>query len=54
MRCSVVEGNEDFICRFYSGLRCEIQGMVDYKEFHTINQLFQFNMLAEKELQGHE
>ena len=24
MRCSVVEGNEDSICRFYSGLRREI------------------------------
>ena len=24
------------------------------KEFHTVNQLFQFAMLAEKELQGHE
>ena len=50
MCCSVVEGNEDSICRFYSSLRCEIQDIVDYKEFHTVNQLFQFAMLAEKEL----
>ena len=54
MRCSVMEGNEDSICHFYSGLRREIQDIVDYKEFHTINQLFQFAMLAEKELQGCE
>ena len=54
MCCSVVEGNEDSICRFYSGLRREIQDIVDYKEFYTINQLFQFAMLAEKELQGRE
>ena len=54
MRCSVVEGNEDSICRFYSGLRSKIQDIVDYKEFHTVNQLFQFAMLIEKELQGHE
>jgi len=40
MRCSVVEGNEDSICHFYSGLRCEIQDIVDYKEFNTVNQLF--------------
>ena len=40
MHCSVVEGNEDAICRFYSGLRHEIQDIVDYKEFHTVNQLF--------------
>jgi hypothetical protein len=54
MRCGIVEGLEDSICRFYSGLRREIQDIVDYKEFHTVNQLFQFAMLAEKELQGRE
>ena len=54
MRCSVVEGNKDAICHFYSGLRHEIQDIVDYKEFNTANQLFQFAMLAEKELQGLE
>ena len=50
MRCSVVEGNGDSICRFYLGLRREIQDIIDYKEFNTVNQLFQFAMLAEKEL----
>ena len=40
MRCSVMEGNEDVICCFYSGLRREIQDIVDYKEFNTVNQLF--------------
>ena len=50
MRCSVVEGKEDSICHFYSGLRHKIQDIVDYKEFNTVNQLFQFAMLAEKEL----
>ena len=49
-----VEGPEDSICRFYSGLRREIQDVVDYKEFNIVNQLFQFAMLAEKELQGRE
>jgi hypothetical protein len=46
MRCGVVEGAEDSICHFYSGLRREIQDIVDYKEFNTINQLFQFAMLG--------
>ena len=54
MRCSIVEGPEDSICRFYSGLKREIQDIVDYKEFNTVNQLFQFAMLAEKELQGRD
>jgi hypothetical protein len=33
-------------------LRREIQDIIDYKEFNTINQLFQFAMHAEQELQG--
>jgi hypothetical protein len=51
MRCSIVEGTEDSICRFYLGLNHEIQDIVDYNEFNTVNQLFQFAMLTEKELQ---
>ena len=54
MCCSVVKGNEDSICHFYSGLRREIQDIVDYKKVNAVNQLFQFAMLAEKELQGRE
>ena len=54
MCCDIVEGTEDGICIFYSGLRRDIRDIVDYKEFHTINQLFQFAMLAEKELQGRD
>jgi len=40
MHCSVVEGPEDSICRFYSGLRREIHDIVDYKEFNNVNHLF--------------
>jgi hypothetical protein len=32
MRCGVVEGPEDSICHFYSGLRREIQDIIDYKD----------------------
>jgi hypothetical protein len=53
-RCGIVEGHEDALCRFYSGLRRDIQDIVDYKEFNTVNKLFQFAMLAEKELQGRQ
>ena len=48
----MVEKVEDQICRFYSGLRKEIQDILDYKEFYTLNQCFQYAMLAEKESQG--
>jgi hypothetical protein len=40
MWCGVVEGPEDSIFHFYSGLRREIQETVDY---------FQFSMFEEKE-----
>jgi hypothetical protein len=36
------------------GLRTEIQDIVDYKEYNTINHLFQLAMLAEKELQDRQ
>jgi hypothetical protein len=54
LRCGVVEDQEDQIVRFYRGLQCEIQDIVDYKEYHSIQHLFQLAMLAEKELQGHQ
>ena len=52
--CGVKEETEDKIVRFYGGLRREIQDIVDYKEFSTVNRLFQLAMLAEKELQGRQ
>jgi hypothetical protein len=54
LRCGVVEDQEDQIIRFYGGLRREIQDIVDYKEYHSIQHLFQLSMLVEKELQGHQ
>jgi hypothetical protein len=54
LRCGVVEDQEDQIVRFYEGLWREIQDIVDYKEYHSIQCLFQLAMLAEKELQGHQ
>ena len=52
--CGIVEGLEDALCHFYLGLRREIQDIVDYKDFNTINKLFQFTILAEMELQGRQ
>jgi hypothetical protein len=31
LRCGIVEGHEDALCRFYSGLWCDIQDIMDYK-----------------------
>jgi hypothetical protein len=52
IRAGVQEETEDKICHFYSGLCNEIQDIVDYKEYDTVNRLFQLAMLAKKELQG--
>ena len=41
MCCGIVEGTMDSICHFYSGLRRDIQDIVDYKDFNTVNQLYQ-------------
>jgi hypothetical protein len=54
IRAGVHEEIEDKICCFYGGLRTEIQDIIDYKEYNTINHLFQLAMLAEKELQSRQ
>jgi hypothetical protein len=50
IRAGVHEETEDKICHFYGGLRTKIQDIVDYKEYITVNHLFQLPMLAEQEL----
>jgi hypothetical protein len=52
IHAGVHEETEDKICHFYGGLRTEIQDIVDYKEYNTVNHLFQLAMLAEMELQA--
>jgi hypothetical protein len=54
IHAGVHEKTEDKICHFYSGLRTEIQDIVDYKEYNIVNHLFQLAMLAKKELQGRQ
>jgi hypothetical protein len=45
---------EDKICCFYGGMRTKIQDIADYKEYNTVNRLFQLAILAEKELEGRQ
>jgi hypothetical protein len=55
MICAGVhEETEDKIYHFYSGLRTEIQDIVELKEYNTVNYLFHLAMLVKKELQGHQ
>jgi hypothetical protein len=46
------ETEDNFLFCFYSSLHTKVQDIVDYKEYNTINCLFQLAMLAKKELQG--
>jgi hypothetical protein len=50
IRCDVQECDEDKMIRFHSGLRREIQDIVDYKDYNTTNRLLHLALLAEKEL----
>jgi len=54
LRCVVVEDMEDKMVRFYGGLNQNIQDLVDYKEYDSIQHLFHLAMLTEKELQGRQ
>jgi hypothetical protein len=42
IRAGVHEKTKDKICHFYSNLRTEIQDIVDYNKYNTINCLFLF------------
>ena len=46
IHCGIEEDPKDKVCHFYGGLRCEIQDIVDYKDFNTTKQLFPLAMLA--------
>jgi hypothetical protein len=50
IRVGVHEETEDKICHFYYGLHTKIQDIADYKEYNTVNHLFQLAMLAKKDL----
>ena len=54
IRCGNEEDRDDKITRSYGGLRCDIQDIIDYKEYNTVIGLFHLAMLVEKELQGRQ
>lgn len=52
IHCGVVEDIKDKIWHFYGSLKHEIQDLVDYKEFFTVNYLCEPYMPTERQLQG--
>jgi hypothetical protein len=45
-----VEADEDKMVHFYGGLNKNIQNIIDYKEYDSIQHFFLLAMLVEKEL----
>ncbi len=54
IRCGIEEDNEQIMARFFSGLNKDIQNILDYKEYRTINRLFHLACKAEREVQDRQ
>jgi hypothetical protein len=52
IRCGMLEEPDAAMARFCGGLNCEIQDILDYKEYGDMTQLFEFACKAEREVQG--
>jgi hypothetical protein len=50
IRCGIEEDPKDKVCRFYGGLRREIQDIIYYKDFNTTNLSAYY--ACRKKLQG--
>jgi hypothetical protein len=54
IRCGIEEDNEQIMAHFFAGLNKDIQNILDYKEYHTINHLFHLACKAEREVQDRQ
>jgi hypothetical protein len=52
LRCGLVENDDAGMARFMGGLNREIQDILAYKEYNSINRLFHLACKAEREVQG--
>jgi hypothetical protein len=52
IRCGILEEPNTAMAHFRGGLNCEIQDILDYKEYADMTQLFEFACKAECEVQG--
>ena len=51
-RCDIHENDQDLYARFMGGLNCDIQDILDYKEWTRFSQLYHLALKAEREVQG--
>jgi hypothetical protein len=52
IQCGLFEDNDAAMARFRGGLNCEIQDILDYKEYDDMTTLFSYACKAEREVQG--
>ncbi|XP_066344069.1 uncharacterized protein [Miscanthus floridulus] len=52
LRCRLEENEDGAIARFMGGLNREIQDILAYKEYNSVNRLFHLACKAEREVQG--
>ena len=52
LRCGLEENEDGAIARFMGGLNREIQDILAYKEYNSVNRLFHLACKAEREVQG--
>ena len=52
LRCGLVETEDAAMAQFVGGLNREIQDILDYKEYNSIDRLFHLACKAEREVQG--
>jgi hypothetical protein len=51
IRCGILEEPDGAMAHFRGGLNCDIQDILDYKEYVDMTQLFEFACKAEREVQ---
>jgi hypothetical protein len=50
LRCNLEEREDAAMARFVTGLNCEIQDILEYKDYANITRLFHFACKAEREV----
>jgi hypothetical protein len=51
LRCNLEEREDAAMAQFFAGLNCEIQDILEYKDYTNITHLFHFACKAEREVQ---
>jgi hypothetical protein len=52
LHCNLEEREDAAIAQFVAGLNCEIQDILEYKDYANITRLFHFTCKAEREVHG--